>query len=154
MKRVAILVLRIAFVPFGLVVAPRIYEVLNSHAPSVDRFTFPYGHLAIETIFQTIVAVFVTALVVFPAQRLYGRFARLAAVAVVMPILLEESPFNSTYHDYHWRFLDWALASYATLIIFLLVLWFTSTLRSPLSVLTCGWTDSRVGSSVGQGGTR
>jgi hypothetical protein len=84
---------------------------------------------------ETIAAAALVVMIVLPAQWLYGRFSRLAALVVVVPILWDLSPWNSIYHDFHWSKLDWALAFYEPTIVVLLILWFAQGSNNQLERL-------------------
>jgi hypothetical protein len=126
MNRGAPITLRVLFVPVAAVSAFALYQAMLGATPWLDARAFPYGYAVIGAFFQTLVAATVAALVAFPAQWLYGRFAWLVAVTVMVPILREASPWNSTYHDFRWSGLDWALAFYECTTVVLLTLWFAA----------------------------
>ena len=154
MKRRVLIGLRVAYIPLAAVLVFMMYQFLSEHAPALDRHIFPYGNLAVGVLWETIAAAVIAVLVAFPSGWLYGRFARLGAVAVVLPILRDASPWNGVVHDYQWAFLDWALAFYECGILLLFVLWFTHFVSTRLKVLTIGSSDRGVASSVSQGGSR
>lgn len=124
MNRSALITLRVLFIPVAGVSVYALYQFLVGGAPALDGHAYPYGHLVVVELFATLAAAAVAALVVLPAQWLFGRFTRLVALATVFPILWELSPWRSTYHDFHWSKLDWAFALYEPMMVVLLILWF------------------------------
>jgi hypothetical protein len=141
MKRSVLISLRVVFIPLAAVLVFVMYRFLLDHAPGLDRHLFPYGNLAVGVLWETIAAAVIAVLIAFPSHWFYGRFARLGAVAVALPILRYASPWNGVYHDYHWAFLDWALAFYECGILLLLVLCFTHFVSTRRKVLTIGSSD-------------
>ena len=151
MKRSVLIGLRVAFIPLAAILVLMMYRFLLEHAPALDRHIFPYGNLAVGVLWETIAAAVIAVLVAFPSGWLYGRFARLYAVAVVLLILRDASPWNGVYHDYHWAFLDWALAFYECGILLLFVLWFTHFVSTRRKVLTIGSSYRGVWIATGSG---